>query len=123
MLLQETELLDTHSRGMSGKTGPPEEDARETWAVSDSPPERSLSEPGNKSHLVPFSPGPTCGQRLPLFAASGGPGTLARTRGDMVDKTHIWEKANGIRKQRRPSPKNIKKHVSQIDLSSAEACV
>ena len=79
-------------------TGPPEEGARETWAARDSPPEQSLSEPGNKSRLVPFLPGPTCQQRLPLFPASGPPAMLAQQGGDMVDKTHIWEKANGIRK-------------------------
>lgn len=72
-------------------------ECRETWGVRDLPLEPSLSEPGNKSHLVPFLPGPTCHPHLPLFPDSSAAAMLGQQWGDTVDKMHILEKANGIR--------------------------
>lgn len=78
-------------------TGPPRGAYGEMLGLRDLPREQPLSEPCNKSHLLPFLPGPMRPQHLHLFSASQAPAMLGQQCGDTGHKMHIWEKANGIR--------------------------
>lgn len=85
-------------------TGPPRGAYGETWGLRDLPLEQPLSEPCNKSHLVPFLPGPMCQQPLQLFPASQAPAMLGQQCGDKGSKMHIWGKTNGIREAEKSKP-------------------